>query len=119
MRQMRVIRAELSPNDEGDTVANLHVILDALGLGDRVPEPDRAGRRYGEGTAAAVRSLQESLEVATEKHGVVDEPTAQAINAELHRRGAFRLVHGLVRDADDSPLVGNLLFAFDKDNVGD
>jgi Tc toxin complex TcA C-terminal TcB-binding domain/Neuraminidase-like domain/PA14 domain/Salmonella virulence plasmid 28.1kDa A protein len=50
--------------------------------------------------------------------GNVDVPTAIVLNAALAELGALRLVEGKVTNRDGTPVVGNLLFAFDKDNIG-
>jgi hypothetical protein len=50
--------------------------------------------------------------------GNVDVATAVVLNAALAELGALRLVEGKVTNRDGTPVVGNLLFAFDKDNIG-
>lgn len=50
--------------------------------------------------------------------GRVDVPTATVLNAVLAELGSLRLVQGKVTNSAGTPVVGNLLFAFDKDNIG-
>ena len=115
---MQAIHAFLVPDQRGGDIANLHTVLDRLGLGDAVTQQERAEQRYGEGTVEAVRRMQQQFGVGTRQAGVVDEETAEVINRQLFEMGVFRLVEGRVVKSDDSPVVGNLLFAFDKENIG-
>jgi hypothetical protein len=50
--------------------------------------------------------------------GNVDTATAAVMNRHLIEIGALHLVEGRVTNRDGSPVVGNLLFAFDKENLG-
>jgi hypothetical protein len=50
--------------------------------------------------------------------GNVDAATAEVMNRRLFEIGALRSLDGAVKNRDGSPVVGNLLFAFDKDNIG-
>jgi len=50
--------------------------------------------------------------------GNVDAATAAMMNARLVEMKALHLVMGNVANRDGSPAVGNLLFAFDKENIG-
>ena len=115
---MQAINFILSFGQQGVDIANLHEALGPLGFGGQVPEDERAEQRYGEGTADAVRQLQQQLGVPTEQFGSVDEPSAEFINQALLEQGVFNLVEGQVSHPDQRPAVGNLLFAFDRDNIG-
>lgn len=50
--------------------------------------------------------------------GNVDAATAEMMNALLAEMDALCVVSGSVTNRDGSPVVGNLLFAFDKENIG-
>nr|MBA3923639.1 hypothetical protein [Nostocaceae cyanobacterium] len=115
---MLAISATLSPNQQGDAIANLHEALTRLDFGEQIPPEERNGQRYGDRTRQVVRQLQDQLNVGTNQPGIVDEATAEAINRRLFGQGIFQIIRGLVRKADGNPAVGNLLFAFDRDNIG-
>jgi hypothetical protein len=118
VKTMHAVRWVLSLDQQGEDIADLHAAFDALGLGSQLPEKERVTRRYGQRTAEFVRSLQQSLNVATQQPGTVDEATAAAINSRLFEQGVFRQVEGRVQTPAGAPVVGNLLFAFDKENIG-
>src|SRR5690242_7683125 len=115
---MQAIHPQLSLGQQGDAVGDLHVALTALGHGAEVGEQERDAKEYGEQTAQAVAVLQTELNLVTELRGTVDEPTADAINRQLFDQGLLWHLSGAVRTPADGPAVGNLLLAFDVDNVG-
>lgn len=115
---MQAIHPILSSGQQGADVANLHMALERLEFLGPVTEDERAEQRYGDGTFEAVDRLQRQFGISTRQFGVVDEQTADLINHRLFEMGVFRLVEGRVADRDGSAVAGNLLFAFDKDNIG-
>jgi hypothetical protein len=117
-RPMHAVRSGLSLDRQGEDIADLHTAFDALDLGEQLPEDERAACRYGERTAELVRSLQHGLNVATQQLGTVDEATAAAINNRLFDQRVFQRVEGRVQTPAGEPVIGNLLVAFDRDNVG-
>jgi hypothetical protein len=114
---MQVIRPILALNQKSPDVANLHAALDRLQFGRPITEPERTEKLYGQGTFEAVRELQLQFGIVTRQFGIVEEQTAESINRRLFEMGVFRLVEGRVTNRDGSPVVGNLLFALDKDNI--
>ena len=115
---MQAIHPTQGLNQQGDAVVNLHAALDTLGFGDPITQQERADHRYGDGTTVAVRALQHDLGVHTEQHGVVDEPTAEAINRRLFELGVFHRVEGTLRLPDGGPSADTLIFAFDPEFIG-
>ncbi len=92
----------------GDEVRRLHGALARLGLS--VPDAERAGALFGDGTREAVIRFQQ--EHGLEPTGVVDALTAREITAQNDRRRP-RFVRGHVRVPDGDPLVGIRVRAFD------
>ncbi|MFN8484246.1 MAG: neuraminidase-like domain-containing protein [Anaerolineae bacterium] len=115
---MLQINAKITRDSDAATIANLQAALDALGFGAPIPPDERNARKYGQGTTESVRRVQAQVGLHDAQPGVVDERTAEAINKLLFERGVFRRVSGRAFRADGGPLAGNLLFAFDRDNVG-
>jgi hypothetical protein len=114
---MQAIRPILALNQKSPDVANLHAALDRLQFGRPITEPERTEKLYGQGTFEAVRELQRQFGIVTRQFGIVEEQTAESINRRLFEMGVFRLVEGRITNRDGSPVVGNLLFALDKDNI--
>lgn len=118
MKRIQAIHPTLASGQQGTDIANLHVVLDKLEFGGPVTERERANHRFGQGTAEAVRRLQSQFAIPARQPGVVDEQAAQVINQRLFEMGVFRLVRGRVTNRDGSAIAGNLLFAFDQENIG-
>src|SRR5436309_3025705 len=118
MKRMQAIHPTLASGQQGADIANLHVVLDKFEFGAPVTEQERADHRFGVGTAEAVRRLQVQFAITTRQPGVRDEQTAEEMNRRLFEMGGFRLVRGRVTNRDGSAISGNLLFAFDKENIG-
>lgn len=55
---MLEIRPTLSVGQQGPDIANLHLVLDTLGFAEPVSQQERADKRFGDGTAEAVRRVQ-------------------------------------------------------------
>ena len=115
---MRAIRALLKPGKQGAEIADLHLALDQLDFGDPITSQEWDDKHFGDGTSIAVRRLQSHFDIAADQSGVVDDATAERINKRLFELDVFRLVEGRVTNPDGSSVVGNLLYAYDKDNVG-
>ena len=140
---MHVITAPISRDEPRDNraavIANLQKALLLLLRGGAIP--GAAARRqffedglqrelheqlYGDITQQMVRLFQEQFRLRFEVSqpffllvtGEVDAATASVMNRRLFEIGALRSVEGSVKNRDGSPVVGNLLFAFDKDNIG-
>jgi hypothetical protein len=116
---MQAIHPTLASGQQGTDIANLHVVLDKFGFGCPVTEEERADHCFGEGTAEAVRRLQAQFAIHTAQLGVVEEQTAEVMNRRLWAKGVFRLVEGRVTNRDGNTIAGNLLFAFDQENIGE
>src|SRR5262245_52292046 len=97
---MNRITFPLQPQTQGDAVANLHEGLQLLlrrqvlqvtgtvpaGLEDRL-RVEQTQRMYGQTTRLVVSVFQQSRRLPST--GAVDEVTANALNTELARLGAF------------------------------
>jgi hypothetical protein len=115
---MQAIHPILALNQQGADIADLHAALDKLDFGGPITPQERVENRFGEGTAESVRRLQGQFGVPAERPGEVDQQTADLINERLFDLQVFRLVEGRVTNRDGSAVVGNLLFAFDRENIG-
>ncbi|HEX2742312.1 MAG TPA: peptidoglycan-binding domain-containing protein, partial [Rubrobacter sp.] len=107
---------ELRPTMTGPDVAALHQELAKLGF--RIPGEESQQRRFGRGTQEAVRTFQgdHGLDVT----GVVNQPTADAINAAVVAAAAKKLaISGQLRQQDATPVVGALVRAFEVGSAGD
>ncbi|PWT71279.1 MAG: hypothetical protein C5B59_18405 [Bacteroidetes bacterium] len=135
---LETISFPLQLNDSGIAVANLHQAI--LGLAEKVGSgsfreffdnkilqeaftSEIRDRQFGPATEAIVSSFQKSY-MMQDASGIVDEPTADAINLLLRQTGMVTVaqqapvkyrVHGTVRDQWQQPLRKNLVAAFDKD----
>lgn len=115
---MQAIHSILALHQQGNDIADLHAALDKLDFGDMITPQERAENRFGEGTAESVRRVQGQFGIQTARPGEVDQQTANLINQRLFETGVFRLVEGRVANRDGSAVAGNLVFAFDRDNIG-
>lgn len=121
----------LGPNSSGDAIVNLQDALLLLLEKERIRLPDderrgleaelrrdREGGVYRGGTLQAVRVFRRQFQL--EEGEMVDEPTAQAINAILRELGVLEqpeapksfVVSGHVRRDDGLPFKGGLVRAF-------
>lgn len=100
----------------GAAVANLHALLERLGLKD-VPPDELAAQAYKEGTARVVRVLQDRLGLVPPRPGEVDEGTARAVNEQALGQGILFMVSGLVTGADGAPAADVIVRVADADNL--
>jgi len=139
---MQVIKAPISPDEPQENRAtiidNLHnalllllranVIL-LVGIPESRKAPVRAAldaallveqrdHVYGVASQQAIKFFQAQFPNFIVISGNVDALTAEAINSALVNLKILRMVRGRVTNRDDTPVVGNLLFVFDKDNIG-
>ena len=89
-------------------------------------QKEQRDQAYNQITEKFVRMFQEQYKQRLELFqpfflivsGNVDAATAAMMNRRLFEMDALRSVEGRVTNRDGSPVVGNLLFAFDTDNIG-
>ena len=132
---VRTVRAPLKYQETGEAVVNLQDGLSLLLERGVIPAPselnevqeaidsERAQQLFGRTTRGVVQRFQETYEarfnVATS--GVVDEPTAAALNALLKEQSVLDgpadvfLVRGRITHGDGEPFAGTLVRAFDRD----
>ena len=104
------VERELKVNMSGDDVATLQSELAQLGLTVLADEVQK--RRFGKGTQEAVKKFQ--VEHGLQPNGVVDQRTADEINAAVAAAQAKTLViSGHVRKADGAAVAGSLVRAFE------
>ncbi|MEA2235091.1 MAG: hypothetical protein QOD83_4907, partial [Solirubrobacteraceae bacterium] len=134
---MQVITAPISPDEPRENratiVANLQNALLILARAKVIPLPanlppldvievrlrmEQREERYGDGTRTLVQLFQARFPDGGRIDGLVRAATAEAMNAALVELNVLREVAGRVTNRDGSPVVGHLLFAFDKDNIG-
>src|SRR5215204_1584416 len=140
---MQVITAPISPDEPRENraavLANLQEALLLLLRGGAIPgarerqqffedglERERREQLYGDITHQLVTLFQEQFRQRFEVFqpffltvtGNVDAATARVMNQLLFELNSLRSVAGSVTNRDGSPVVGNLLFAFDRDNIG-
>lgn len=60
---MLAIRPTLTLGQQWADIANLHLVLDKLGFGESVPQQERTDKRFGDGTAEAVRRVQGPFQI--------------------------------------------------------
>lgn len=104
----------LSPDTSGKDVHLLHTKLEQLGYRIPLEEVERAV--FGEGTRQAILDFQRTR--GLQPTGIVDEHTAQIINAavEAHRPVPERfIIGGQVRHQDGAFLEGMIVRVFDSD----
>ena len=105
------IEPPIDPRNVGPRVRNLQEALRRLG--QDVDDREVVDEFFGDSTMSALRLVQERLGIRVT--GQVDVPTADVLNAELTRQGAFRddapaqrarvVVTGAVRDASRRPFA--------------
>ena len=100
----------------GAAVANLQAFLARLNLAD-IPPEERAGQAYKDGTAKAVRTLQDKLNLQVPRAGEVDDRTARAANEFAVEHGILFAVSGRVAAADGTPAAGLTVRVADSDNL--
>lgn len=134
---MNKITFPLKEGDKGSSVVNLQdallVMLDRktitpanprlLAVWKRGLSSDRSNQTYGNTTTAIVKKFQEDRHFRPD--GIVGRQTAAAMNKLLTEWGLLEhpteaggpayKVQGHIKQADGSPLVGNLVRALDKD----
>lgn len=139
---MQVITAPISPDEPQENRAtiidNLHNalllmlranVIQLVGIPESRKPPVRAAldaallveqrdHVYGVASQQAIKFFQAQFQNFIVISGNVDALTAGAINEALVDLKVLRMVRGRVINRDDTPVVGNLLFAFDKDNIG-
>jgi hypothetical protein len=115
---LQAIQPNLVLNQQGAEIAFLQAALDKLRIRPPITLQERAESRFGESTADAVRRLQSQFGVTAATPGEVDQQTAALINQQLFEIGVFRTVEGRVTTQAGSVVAGNLIFAFDSDNIG-
>ncbi len=114
---MKLQDRNLSLDMQGDDVKLLHSELIQLGFEIPIEElesligPRPRPARFGPGTRQTVGQFQEAH--GLEPNGIVDERTAEAINAAVDAQGSF-LVHGQVRHTDGTPVPGLIVRAYDR-----
>ncbi len=138
---MQVITAPISRDEPRDNrvavIANLQKALLLLLRGGAIPDATRRQPFFEDGIQRELREhvyddfTQQLISIFQSQFprregfpggllvtGNVDDATALLLNAALAELGALRVVVGSVTNPDGSPVVGNLLFAFDRDNIG-
>lgn len=101
--------APLYEGAEGADVALAHDILTGLGL--RIAPAELRERRFGKSSAAAASAWQKLRGLA--ETGVLDKPALDRLAAD--GRGLPRMVSGVVRLDDGTPVPGLPVVAFDRD----
>jgi antitoxin component HigA of HigAB toxin-antitoxin module len=137
---MQRIIATINSGETGPQVANLQDALFALLARDKIwlldasnrPTPgererlteglkqERAQSLFGEITARLVRDFQLQQRLSDNLRGVVEDTTAAKLNELLRSIGALdgdtsMIVRGTVTTADDQPIRGASVIAFDRD----
>lgn len=140
---MQVITAPISRDEPRDNraaiLANLQTALLLLLRGGAIPgggerqqffedglQREQREHLYADITQKLVTLFQEQFRQRPELvqpfflivTGNVDAATAEVMNRRLFEIHALRSAEGSVKNRDGSPVVGNLLFAFDKENIG-
>ncbi|HVG22227.1 MAG TPA: neuraminidase-like domain-containing protein [Blastocatellia bacterium] len=140
---MQAITAPISRDEPRDNraaiIVNLQKALLLLLRGGAIPggrerqqffeeglEREQREQVYGDITQKLVTMFQEQFRQRFEViqpffllvTGNVDDATAAVMNQLLVEMDALRSVEGRVTNQDGNPVVGNLLFAFDKENIG-
>lgn len=101
--------APLHEGAEGADVALAHDIFTGLGL--RIAPPELRDRRFGKSSAAAASAWQKLRGLA--ETGVLDMAALDRLAAD--GRGLARIVSGVVRLDDGTPVPGLPVVAFDRD----
>jgi hypothetical protein len=140
---MQVITAPISRDEPRENraaiITNLQQALLLLLRGGAIPggrerqqffedglQREQREQLYGDITQKLVTMFQEQYRQRPELFqpfflmvtGNVDAATAAVMNRRLFEINALRSVEGSVTNRDGSPVVGNPLFAFDKENIG-
>lgn len=110
---MELRNRNLSLQMQGEDIALLQRELKQLGF--TIAEDETLGRVFGQSTRQAVVLIQRRG--GLEPTGVVDNRTAQRINAGLQPQSY--LVTGLVRRTDASAVTHTIIRAFDKELRGE
>ncbi len=113
---MNPVIAPINLGDRGDTVANLHTALEALGYTLDLTEKER--HHFGKGSFAAVSNLQKMFQLT--ENGNVDELTADLINKLLIKRDPpenkpIYTVSGRVQYSPGDASRPKLVRAYDRD----
>lgn len=117
---MKKVIPPIRYGNQGETVANLHQALEALGFPIEDAQEKRA-QRYGEHTAQTVEEFKSRYELSNTEPDVFDEEAADQINTLLDERGLLDeeeatrfVVRGQIH-RDGRPYAGGLVRAFDRD----
>ncbi|MCZ8260624.1 MAG: neuraminidase-like domain-containing protein [Beijerinckiaceae bacterium] len=107
---MKAFSAPLNPGARGQDVADLHKLL--IGLGYTILSGEMRDQRFGPSTQRAVQAFLASHKMESPDGTLTPEALKML---EQSARSLKRVVRGVVRLADDTPVAGVTVIAFDRD----